>query len=90
MRAGAGAGKREEGGALAPRPPPQRVATISHATNYHEKTTLLSSDDEFQWASISIKTSPRPAPQTQRYEVLSTLTQHYKVYFLLWINTFLH
>ncbi|CAK1544988.1 unnamed protein product [Leptosia nina] len=42
-------GKRsEEGAALAPRPPPQRVATISQATNYHEKTTLLSSDDEFQ------------------------------------------
>ncbi|XP_053606127.1 transmembrane protein 184B isoform X1 [Plodia interpunctella] len=48
MRAGAGAGKRDEGATLAPRPPPQRVATISHATNYHEKTTLLSSDDEFQ------------------------------------------
>lgn len=47
---GAGIGNRgsEEGAALAPRPPPQRVATISHATNYHEKTTLLSSDDEFQ------------------------------------------
>ncbi|KPI97279.1 hypothetical protein RR46_09186 [Papilio xuthus] len=43
----AGVGKRsgEEGAALAPRPP-QRVATISHAN--HEKTTLLSSDDEFQ------------------------------------------
>lgn len=47
---GAGIGNRgsEEGTALAPRPPPQRVSTISHATNYHEKTTLLSSDDEFQ------------------------------------------
>lgn len=44
---GAGA-KPDEGAALAPRPPPQRVATISQATNYHEKTTLLSSDDEFQ------------------------------------------
>lgn len=49
MRGRTEAGKRgEEGTALAPRPPPQRVATISHANNYHEKTTLLSSDDEFQ------------------------------------------
>lgn len=47
---GAGIGNRgsEEGATLAPRPPPQRVSTISHAPNYHEKTTLLSSDDEFQ------------------------------------------
>lgn len=52
MRGGANPGKRsDEGAALAPRPPPQRVATICHATNYHEKTTLLSSDDEFQWTS---------------------------------------
>lgn len=41
----------DEGATPAPRPPPQRVSTISHATNYHEKTTLLSSDDEFQWTN---------------------------------------
>ncbi|KOB69345.1 Uncharacterized protein OBRU01_16973, partial [Operophtera brumata] len=43
-----GGAKPDEGAALAPRPPPQRVATISQGPNYHEKTTLLSSDDEFQ------------------------------------------
>ncbi|XP_063382425.1 transmembrane protein 184B [Cydia fagiglandana] len=50
MRGNAAApvGRADEGAALAPRPPPQRVATISHTPNYHEKTTLLSSDDEFQ------------------------------------------
>lgn len=52
MRTGGGTGAirapEGEGATLAPRPPPQRVATISNTTNYHEKTTLLSSDDEFQ------------------------------------------
>lgn len=43
-----GSARGHEGAALAPRVQPQRVATISHNTNYHEKTTLLSSDDEFQ------------------------------------------
>ncbi|KAI8426126.1 hypothetical protein MSG28_005078 [Choristoneura fumiferana] len=46
--AATGLDKRVDEATPAPRPPPQRVATISHATNYHEKTTLLSSDDEFQ------------------------------------------
>lgn len=90
MRGHTESGKRgEEGAALAPRPPPQRVATICHATNYHEKTTLLSSDDEFQWINEDkshVKLETYRSPNSMQKFIFFNLNNIFiRSYYNIWL-----